>query len=48
MNRHNVVHEAAKLRPIVIDGSLTALESLLLAREMGCSGLALRTCKEQA
>ena len=27
------MHEAAKLRPVVIDESLTDLESLLLARD---------------
>ncbi len=46
-NRHNVMHEAAKLRPVVIDESLTDLESLLLAREMGYSGVALKACKGQ-
>ena len=34
-NRQNVMHEANKLRPVVIDESLVDLESLLLAREMG-------------
>ena len=29
------MHEAAKLRPVVVDESLTDLEALLLAREMG-------------
>src|SRR5262249_30154082 len=33
-NRHNVMHEAARLRPVVIDESLLDLESLQLAREM--------------
>jgi hypothetical protein len=42
------MHEAAKLRPIVIDESLTDLESLLLAREMGYSGVALKACKGQS
>jgi L-alanine-DL-glutamate epimerase-like enolase superfamily enzyme len=46
-NRHNVMHEAAKLRPIVIDESLTDLENLLLAREMGYTGAALKACKGQ-
>src|SRR5205085_6943506 len=46
-NRHNVMHEAAKLRPVVIDESLIDLESLLLAREMGYSGAALKACKGQ-
>ena len=41
------MHEAAKLRPVVIDESLTDLESLLLAREMGYTGVALKACKGQ-
>jgi L-alanine-DL-glutamate epimerase-like enolase superfamily enzyme len=47
-NRQNVMHEAAKLRPVVIDESLTDLESLLLAREMGYTGVALKACKGQS
>lgn len=47
-HRSNVMHEAAKLRPIVIDESLTDLESLLLAREMGYTGVALKACKGQS
>jgi L-alanine-DL-glutamate epimerase-like enolase superfamily enzyme len=47
-NRRNVMHEAAKLRPVVIDESLTDLESLLLAREMGYTGVALKACKGQS
>jgi hypothetical protein len=46
-NRSNVMHEAAKLRPVVIDESLTDLEALLLAREMGYTGAALKACKQQ-
>jgi L-alanine-DL-glutamate epimerase-like enolase superfamily enzyme len=46
-NRGNVMHEAAKLKPVVIDESLTELESLLLAREMGYTGAALKACKGQ-
>jgi L-alanine-DL-glutamate epimerase-like enolase superfamily enzyme len=44
----NVMHEAAKLRPIVIDESLVDLESLQLAREMGYTGAALKACKGQS
>jgi L-alanine-DL-glutamate epimerase-like enolase superfamily enzyme len=44
----NVMHEAARLRPIVIDESLTDLESLKLAREMGYTGVALKACKGQS
>lgn len=47
-NRENVMHVAAKLRPVVIDESLTELESLLLAREMGYTGVALKACKGQS
>jgi L-alanine-DL-glutamate epimerase-like enolase superfamily enzyme len=47
-NRQNVMHEAAKLRPVVIDESLVDLESLLLAREMGYTGVALKACKGQS
>ena len=47
-NRKNVMHEANKLRPVVIDESLTDLETLLLAREMGYTGVALKACKGQS
>lgn len=41
----NRMHAAAKVKPVVIDESLVDLESLLLAREMGYSGVALKACK---
>ncbi len=47
-DRHNEMHEAAKLVPVVIDESLTGLDMLLLAREMGYSGVALKACKGQS
>ena len=47
-DRANVMHEAARLRPVVIDESLTDLESLMLAREMGYTGVALKACKGQS
>jgi len=47
-NRQNVMHEVARLRPVVIDESLTDLESLELAREMGYTGVALKACKGQS
>jgi L-alanine-DL-glutamate epimerase-like enolase superfamily enzyme len=47
-DRANVMHEAAKLRPVVIDESLTDIENLLLAREMGYTGAALKACKGQS
>jgi L-alanine-DL-glutamate epimerase-like enolase superfamily enzyme len=46
-DRKNVMHEAAKLCPVVIDESLTSKEMLMLAREMGYSGTALKACKGQ-
>jgi L-alanine-DL-glutamate epimerase-like enolase superfamily enzyme len=47
-HRDNVMHAAAKLKPVVIDESLTDFESLLLAREMGYTGAALKACKMQS
>jgi L-alanine-DL-glutamate epimerase-like enolase superfamily enzyme len=47
-HRANTMHEAAKLKPIISDESLTDLESLLLAREMGYTGAALKACKGQS
>jgi L-alanine-DL-glutamate epimerase-like enolase superfamily enzyme len=47
-DRGNVMHEAAKLRPIVIDESLVDVDSLRLAREMGYTGAALKACKGQS
>jgi L-alanine-DL-glutamate epimerase-like enolase superfamily enzyme len=47
-NRANVMHEASRTRPVVIDESLLDLESLLLAREMGYTGAALKACKGQS
>ncbi|MCL5745049.1 MAG: hypothetical protein M1541_14180, partial [Acidobacteria bacterium] len=47
-HRNNVMHEASKLRPVVIDESLTDLENLVLAREMGYTGVALKACKGQS
>ncbi len=47
-NRENIMHEASKVRPVVIDESLVALASLKLAREMGYTGAALKACKGQS
>ena len=47
-NRQNVMHEAAQLVPVVVDESLTGLESLLLARDLGYTGVALKACKGQS
>lgn len=47
-NRQNVMHAASKIRPVVIDESLLDLESILVAREMGYTGVALKACKGQS
>jgi len=47
-NRGNVMHEASKIRPVVIDESFIDLESLKLAQEMGYTGAALKACKGQS
>ena len=44
-NPANRMHRAAAIKPVVIDESLVDLESLLLARELGYSGVALKACK---
>ena len=44
-NPENRMHEAAKIKPVVIDESLVDLDSLLLSRELGYSGVALKACK---
>lgn len=41
------MHEAAKIKPIVIDESLLGYDSLLRARELGYTGVALKACKGQ-
>ncbi len=43
----NRMHEAAKLKPVVIDESLVDYEALLQARERGYTGVALKACKGQ-
>lgn len=47
-HRENVMHAAAKLKPVVIDESLIDFENLMLAREMGYTGAALKACKMQS
>jgi L-alanine-DL-glutamate epimerase-like enolase superfamily enzyme len=44
----NKMQEAAKLRPIVIDESLTDVDALLLAREMGYTGASIKASKGQS
>jgi L-alanine-DL-glutamate epimerase-like enolase superfamily enzyme len=46
--RANVMHEAARLRPVVVDEALTDHQTLLRAREMGYTGVALKACKGQS
>jgi L-alanine-DL-glutamate epimerase-like enolase superfamily enzyme len=41
----NRMHRAAAIKPVVIDESLVDLESLLMSRELGYSGVALKACK---
>ena len=41
------MHEAARIKPVVIDESLVDYASLLRARELGYSGVALKACKGQ-
>lgn len=42
---HNRMHRAAQIKPVVIDESLVDFASLLLSRELGYSGVALKACK---
>jgi len=42
------LHEAAKLKPVVVDEALVDYESLLLARDQGYTGVALKACKGQS
>jgi L-alanine-DL-glutamate epimerase-like enolase superfamily enzyme len=46
-HRHQRMHQAAAIKPVVIDESLVDFESLLLSRELGYSGVALKACKGQ-
>ncbi|CAN5568521.1 mandelate racemase/muconate lactonizing enzyme family protein [soil metagenome] len=46
-NPKNVMHAAAKLKPVVIDESLLDLESLHLACDLGYTGVAFKACKGQ-
>ena len=47
-DRENTMHRASKLVAVVIDESLTGLDMLLLAQEMGYTGAALKACKGQS
>ena len=44
----NRMQEAAKLRPIVIDESLTDVEALLMSRQMGYTGASIKASKGQS
>ncbi len=50
LKRHpeNVMHSVAERMPVVIDESLVDFESLVLARQQGYSGVALKACKGHA
>lgn len=43
----NKMHAAAKIKPVVIDESLVDYDALLLSRELGYTGVALKACKGQ-
>ena len=43
----NRMHKAAQIKPVVIDESLVDYESLLAARDLGYTGVALKACKGQ-
>jgi len=42
------LHAASELKPVVVDEALVDYESLLLAREQGYTGIALKACKGQS
>ena len=42
------MHAAAAIKPVVIDEALISYESLLMARDQGYSGIALKACKGQS
>jgi L-alanine-DL-glutamate epimerase-like enolase superfamily enzyme len=44
----NKMHEAAKIKPVVIDEALVDFDSLLFSRQLGYSGVALKACKGQS
>ncbi|MGI8741420.1 MAG: enolase C-terminal domain-like protein [Bryobacteraceae bacterium] len=47
-HRDQDMHRASQLKPVVIDEALTDIEALLLSREMGYTGAALKACKQQS
>jgi L-alanine-DL-glutamate epimerase-like enolase superfamily enzyme len=49
METHRLsVAKAAKLVPVVIDEALTGIDALMLARQLGYTGAALKACKGQS
>jgi L-alanine-DL-glutamate epimerase-like enolase superfamily enzyme len=46
--RPHALDEASRILPVVADESLTDVESLLLARDRGYTGAALKACKGQS
>ena len=44
----NRMHEAAAIKPVVIDEALVDFEHLRLSMELGYTGVALKTCKGQS
>ena len=42
------MHKAAQICPVEIDESLQDFESLLMSRDLGYSGVALKACKGQS
>lgn len=43
----NQMHKASRIKPVVIDESLVDYDSLLAARDLGYTGVALKACKGQ-
>ena len=43
-----LLFEAAKLKPVVMDESLTGFDALLQGRKIGYTGVALKACKGQS
>lgn len=42
------MHKLSKLKPVLVDESVSDLENLELAKKLGWSGIALKTCKGQS
>ena len=46
--RDITMHRVGRLKPVVIDESLTDFESLKIARQLGYGGIAIKACKGQS